>query len=579
MELDNATIKLYIAKAYKEINMIPINGQDAIVERILVDFFINKKRNVILSASTGIGKSIIGAVVAKAFSYIFEKDENSEDERVYPSMIVVHSNSLVKQYGETFDKFKPTEFHQIIGANNYHCAASTALSKENVSCSAEDCFESIADEQIKKKYCGDCEYRTAKKFVNNTDCLITNYSYHFITRMVSNHVAKRKLMVFDEAHNINEVFCDHNAIKVSKENLEKYIDEIKLHYPIETKVPRKVLRDVRDQLENKEISEANYVASIKSLMVAYRSIASIFKDKNTDKSDIEKYMKLNRIIQRYSDLAGKISDLFHFKYDHAFDGYDPENRKHQGKDYPREFMIKPIFVDNMSEKIMSDYNLFMSATISDEFMYLTMGLKKDQTSFIKLPPAYDPENKTIVFTGEHKLNYNSMKNQDVLDSINETVKATLDDAHEDEYKGLILTPSFDVSEMIAANIPNHTKVFLHKRGTKVDPIIKQFKEYKYGSAVLISPSIYEGIDFKDDYSRFQIIVKTPYASLGDKRMKHIANKYPTVYRIMALMKIVQGIGRSVRNKDDWSICVIIDKNAEELFNSSLNVWKDEFNVI
>lgn len=578
MELDRSTIKSYIAQAYKEINMIPINGQDAIVERILIDFFINKKRNVILSASTGIGKSIIGAVVAKTFSYIFEEDENSED-RVFPSMIVVHSNSLVKQYGETFNKFKPTEFHQIIGANNYHCEAATALSKENVVSNAEDCFESIADEQIKKKYCFNCEYKRAKSYVNNTDCLITNYSYHFISRMVSNHVAKRKIMIFDEAHNINEVFCDHNSIKVSKENLEKYIDEIKLHFAIETKVQRKVLRDVRDQLENKSVTEANYVSVIKSLMAAYRGIARVFKDKNTDKSDVEKYMKLNRIAKRYDDLASKISDLLHFKYDHAFDGYDPENKNHYGDKYPREFTIKPIFVDNMSDKIMSDYNLFMSATISDEFMFITMGLNPNETSFIKLPPAYDPENKTVVFSGNHKLNFTSMKNPDVLKDINDTVKATLDDAHEDEYKGLILTPSFDVSEMIAANVPTHTKVFLHKRGTKVDPIIQQFKDYKYGSAVLISPSIYEGLDFKDDYSRFQLILKAPYPSLGDKRMKYIANKYPKVYRIMTLMKIVQGIGRSCRNKDDWAITVIIDKNAEELFNSNLNVWHDEFNVV
>lgn len=578
MELDNPTIKSYIAKAYKEIGMIPINGQDSIVERIITDFFINKKRNVILSADTGLGKSIIGAIVAKVFSYVFEPDENSED-KVHPSMIVVHSNSLVKQYGDTFNKFKPTEFHQIIGANNYHCEAATALSKENVVCNAEDCFESIADEQIKKKYCGDCEFKRAKSYINNTDCLITNYSYHFISRMVSNHVAKRKLMVFDEAHNINEVFCDHNSVKVSKENLEKYIDETKVNFGVETKVHRKTLRDVRDQLENKEIRESNYVNSLKNLMVAYRGISRIFKDKNTDKSDIEKYMKLNRISKKYDDLASKISDLFNFKYDHAFDGYDPENKNHYGDKYPREFTIKPIFVDKMANKIMSDYNLFMSATISDEFMLITMGLDPNETSFIKLPPVYDPENKTILFSGNNKLNFTSMKNPDVLKDLNETVKAVLDDAHEDEYKGLILTPSFDVGEMIAANVPNHTKVFLHKRGTKVDPLIKQFKDYKYGSAVLISPSIYEGLSFDDDYSRFQIIVKCPFPSLGDKRMKYIASNYPKVYRIMTLMKIIQGIGRSVRNKDDWGITVICDKNAEELFNSNLNVWKDQFHVV
>lgn len=577
MDINVTEIKEYISKAYKDIGMIPINGQDSIVEKILTDFFINKKRNVILSADTGTGKSIIGAVVAKVFSYVFEDDES--EDRVFPSMIVVHSNSLVKQYGETFNKFASNEFHQIIGANNYHCAAATALSKENEVLNAEDCFESIADEQIKKKYCIDCEYKRAKSYVNNTDCLITNYSYHFISRMVSNHVAKRKLMVFDEAHNVNEVFCDHNSVHVSKEKLEKYIDETKLYFSVETKAHRKVLRDIRDQLENKEIRESNYVNSLRELMNAYRGISRIFKDKNTDKSDIEKYMKLNRIMKKYDDLASKISDLFIFKYDHAFDGYDPENKNHYGDKYPREFTIKPIFVGSMADKIMSEYNLFMSATISDEFMITTMGLNPEETAFIKLPPVYDPENKTIVFSGAHKLNFAAMKDQAVLNDLCETVKTILDDAHNDNYKGLILTPSFDVTEMIANIIPSHTKIFQHKRGTKIDPLIQQFKAYTGGSAVLISPSIYEGLDFKDDFSRFQIIFKAPYPSLGDKRMKYIASNYPKVYRIMTLMKIVQGVGRSVRNKDDWAITFMLDKNAEELFNSNLNVWYDQFNVI
>jgi ATP-dependent DNA helicase DinG len=33
--------------------------------------------------------------------------------------------------------------------------------------------------------------------------------------------------------------------------------------------------------------------------------------------------------------------------------------------------------------------------------------------------------------------------------------------------------------------------------------------------VLISPSLYTGLDLKDDLSRFQIIVKVPYPDLGE----------------------------------------------------------------
>lgn len=576
MQLEISEIRDYIQLAYKEINMIPINGQDAIVYDILSEFFINGKKSVILSADTGTGKSVIGAVVAKVFSYIFAEDDDDE----LPAMIVVHSNSLVKQYGETFDKFDSSQFHQIIGANNYHCAAATALSTENVPMNAENCFERIADDGIKKKYCFDCEYKTAKSFINNTDCLITNYSYHFISRMVSNHLIRRKLVVFDEAHNVNEVFCDHNTIHVSVPNLIKYIDESKLHFAIETKNQRKVLRDIRDQLQNDEITEANYVTVIKQLRDAYRGISKVFNEKNTDKSDVEQYMKFNRIASKYDDLATKINDLLIYKYDHAFDGYDPTVRKYgKSDDEVKQFFIKPIFVSNMSSKIMSEYNLFMSATISDDFMISTLGLNKGDTAFIKLDPVYDPANKTIAMVGEHRLNFTSLKDPDVVNSMKDSIRLILQDAAEDKYKGLIITPSFAMGEMILDAIPRDYRVFHHKSGMKIDSIISQFKAYTGGSAVLISPSIFEGLDFKDDYSRFQIICKAPFPSLGDKRMKYISKNYPDVYRIMTIMKIVQGVGRSVRNKDDWAVTFTIDKMIEDLFRSHLNVWKNQFNIL
>lgn len=573
-------IQEYISKAYKEINMIPINGQEKIVESILTDFFINGKRNVVCSLDTGFGKSIIGAIVAKIFSYVFDEGVDDKGNDYLPSMIVVHSNSLVKQYGETFNKFPPIEFHQIIGASNYHCEAATALSKENTPATGEDCFERIADEHIKKKYCMDCEFKRAKSHINTTNCLITNYSYHFISRMASNHLIKRKLVVFDEAHNVSEVFCEHNTIHVSVKNLERYIDETKLHFAIETKSQRKVLRDIRDQLNDDLITESNYVSTIKSLREAYKGIAKIFKDKNIDKSDVEKYMKLNRISKKYEDLASKIGDLLIYKYDHAFDGYDPTEKKYgKAKNDNKEFFIKPIFVDKMGNKIMSEYNLFMSATISDEYMITTMGLKREETSFIKLPPIYDPENKTVAMIGEHRLNFNSLKDPNVIASLKESVKMVLEDAHQDGYKGLIITPSFAMGDMFIDCIPRGMRLFHHKSGMKIDSIIKDFKEYEGGSAVLVSPSIFEGLDFKDDYSRFQILTKCPYPSLADKRMKYISKNYPEIYRIMTLMKIVQAIGRSVRNKDDWAVTVVTDLMITDLFKSHLNVWRNQFNVI
>jgi len=93
---------------------------------------------------------------------------------------------------------------------------------------------------------------------------------------------------------------------------------------------------------------------------------------------------------------------------------------------------------------------------------------------------------------------------------------------------------------------------------------------------LISPSLFEGIDLPDDDSNYQIMIKAPFQSLGDKRIKYILDNYPGIYRIMTLFKIIQGLGRSTRHIEDKSITYCFDKHIYDLFTSKTNVWIDEF---
>ena len=561
MDICIDVIKELIAEAYSDLKLFPINGQDRLIEQVLIEFFVNKKRNVILSAPTGTGKSIIGGVVARVFAKVFEE----ETDDVYPAMLVVHSNSLVKQYGQTFSKFKSEEFHQIIGAANYTCAAASALSVEKRPFTGEDCFKSVADNETQKRFCDTCAYARAKSYINNTKCLITNYSYHFISSMYSHHVKPRKIVIFDEAHNINDVFCEHNAIYLSVERIDRYIDELKKFFPGELKVQLDAFAEYKRFLEKQTISEGNYIEFIKLLVKTYTSISRYITNA-ANPNNLERYLKLKKMAKKYADFACKISDLISYQYEHVLEVKE------------NEFSIKPVFVDTMSGIILSEYNLFMSATISDSYMLTTVGLKEQDTAFIKMPPVYEAENKTVVYCGAHRLNYTAMKNEEVIEDLREMVSEIVKDANKDNYKGLMLTPSFAVGELLSKKLPKGTKLFLHKPGEKVDSIISQFKKHK-GAALLVSPSIYEGLDFADDDSRYQIIVKAPYPSLGEKRMKYIADRYPEIYRIMTLKKIVQGIGRSCRNKDDWCITFLLDANAQQLFDSRLNVWINEFNVL
>lgn len=547
-----------IAEAYSKLNLIPLNGQDKAVDRILTEFFINKKQNVILSADTGTGKSIIGAVVAKVFAEKFQDEKNA--------FILMHTNSLVEQYSKTFQAFPESEFFQIKGANTYTCEAARALTNEPEA-TAESCMKNKLDDAFVREYCSECEFAVSRKFVNTTENLITNYSYYFVSKMWSKHLDDRTLTIFDEGHTINDIFAEHNAIHFTEDKLDACIKECEANYSIGVKDAIHNFILVKNYLKAGKITESNYKTVLDKLYKAYRDVADYTKNLAANQN-FDMSIKTQKIHKKYYGLGCKIGDFKAYNYDHVFD------KSEDGK----EISVKPIFVGSMSKMLLGRHNLFMSATISDEFMKTTLGLDSNSIGYVKLDPVYDPKNKEVVMCPVGSLNYEAMKNPKIISSIKNSIKIITDDhGKQQKQKGLILVPSFFLGNQIA-NTLSGIKVFNHQSGIKLDKLIREFKEFK-GAAVLISPSIFEGLDFADDHSRYQIIVKAPFPSLGEKRMKEIATRYPNVYKIITLKKIVQGIGRSVRSSNDWATTYILDKNAELLFNGNLNVWKNQFNIV
>jgi Rad3-related DNA helicase len=81
---------------------------------------------------------------------------------------------------------------------------------------------------------------------------------------------------------------------------------------------------------------------------------------------------------------------------------------------------------------------------------------------------------------------------------------------------------------------------------------------------LISPSLHLGVDLKDDYSRFQIIVKVPYPDLTDKRVARKKEMDPNWYTWSTVLRLVQSYGRSVRSAEDHATTYILDASISFL---------------
>lgn len=555
-----------ILAAYKRVGYSPIGDQLEYIDKIICAYLVEKKTKIILSAPTGTGKSIIGAVVADVLHEL-------EKESAYPcdtaSFILMGTNVLAAQYSDTFQDKK--DFILVKGAGNYPCEV---LSNSNISETAESCcetdFKNSKDtdlQQIVAKYCGNCEFACIKKQKHYAKHVITNFSYFFIDRLYTLRHERRTLTIWDEAHTLNDAFAEHCAVFVSEKRLLGFGEELGEHLSKMDLEAAKTFKKLRTAIKDKTINEKNYLPLMEELRNAYSSVKEIaaLEAKSLMSTELAKYSKLQKLSKKYGDLACKISDLLIYKYEHIFEFNEKE----------KEISIKPIFVGNMFDQLVnSKYQLFMSATLSEELLVSTLGLDPNEIKFIKLPSSFPIENKKVVFLGIEKLNYTTMKDPKVINKLSKACLKLIQ-RHEGE-NGIILTPSFDVTESISKMlIENDVKLFQHERGMPLAPLLAAFKKNKT-PAVLISPSMFEGISLDDEMSRFQVFVKTPYASLGSKRVKYIADNYSEMYTLATILKLVQGAGRSVRHKDDSAVTYMLDANISWVFKSKQNIWQDEF---
>lgn len=540
--------------------------QVGVVNQIVEAFVDHRKRDVVLSAPTGAGKSVLGLIVSDVLS---EVKHPNKSQGVLKTIFNTGTNVLARQYAESFER--TSNFNVLKGAVNYRCDLLSEESEEEAT--AEQCVKKVVKNH---PTCGTCQYNLSRKLRNSVEHTVTNYSYFFVDRAYAHFFEKRELVVWDEAHLVNDLFCEHFGIFYSSSRLEVMKKEVLENFP------RREGEDLAGRLARLQASIAgqsdetypSWLEGIKSILETCKSKFEVEFTKLEDKAenreilppeDVKKFMHFKKLFKKYEGLMCKIGDFEKYQYEHVFDNKDGE------------YSIKPIFLGTMMKQLQNNnHNLFMSGTISSEYAQLTLGLDPENMEFIKLDPVFPPENKLVAFYDFIDMNYQSLKDPEIIDAIVLDVNKILD-MHPDE-SGIIQTPSFDLQQKVIQGIRKSHVLFIQERGEKLEHVLARFKISTVPS-LLVSPSIYEGVDLPGDQSRFQIVLKAPFPSLGDKRISYILKKFPDLYTELTVMKLVQGCGRSVRSADDFAVTYFLDKNAKRLFTGKKNIWQNEFEVL
>lgn len=516
----------------------PRPEQELAIDFIIDQFYVQNKDYVVCELPTGTGKSAIAITLARWLRrWHMEMLQGDALEETLPQTYVLTSQKVLQdQYVKDF----PTHLADLRSSANFQCrgmkgqtcAETKRLKKAlegNPCLSVINCIDDAKG----------CPYRAAKqKFIEAT-ASVTNYSYMLSEAVYAGSLKPRELIVFDEAHNIENEVRRWAQISI----YEGYVsEELKISFPNSE-------NDVKGWVENRY-----YPALLKLMSRNLRAI--------------EKLMAAGKLSNRLQELAKKhelldkhVCQVNRFVQEKGADK-DEYLVTIDRSGAERSVQLRPLSVASQAQSLLYSKGrkrLLMSATILDEDVFFrSAGLpSKQSAAFLSIASPFKPTSFGLTYRPIGSMTAKNVAT--TLPNIVADVRKIL--AKHPTQKGVIHTTSYDVTSAIGT-IGNDRLLVQ----TCADDREKMLREHLSSPrpTVLVSPAMTEGLDLRDELGRFQVICKVPYPYFGDKVVATKAKKDPKWYAWCTVRTLVQAVGRCVRSTNDWTKTYILDESFGEL---------------
>ncbi|MGA2663881.1 MAG: helicase C-terminal domain-containing protein [Nitrososphaerales archaeon] len=241
-----------------------------------------------------------------------------------------------------------------------------------------------------------------------------------------------------------------------------------------------------------------------------------------------------------------------------------------------EVVFQPIEVGAYAGPLFgtADATLLMSATIfSPSLLCRTLGMEEKEVQFVSVPKSIFPvENRPILALNVAQLSQASMAT--ALESVARAVDQIMD-RHASE-RGVIHTTSYQQVNYIMQHVSEASRARLVTTEGTFERSVLLAIHGSTDASVLISPSLYQGVDLKDDLSRFQVVVKVPYPDLSDRRTRIKLDRDRSWYDWQTALRLVQTYGRSVRSETDHAVTYVLDSNFTRFVNGHRELFPTYF---
>lgn len=556
-------------------------NQEELIRSLIKKVLYSPNKYTILELGTGVGKSLIAYVAAKYLADNYKtkiqnyKEDYPERTDRFSTYLLTSKNLLLDQYVRDFKEYLAV----IKGGDNYKCLLNKLSYKQGI------CHLAKRKLECEKA----CPYKLARFYARRNPITLSNFHYMLVETEYVRKMGKRDLCWIDEAHAMEQVLIDYRTVQFTETNIKLIntaLDVIQnCNYKIESQLFLVANEHYEGSYEryNPEIFKTEDLEYIENLLTDIKDRINYIEDaleigvgavQEYDESgnpiENKDVLFATDLIDKLGDLRCKISN--YFKSRHSTTWVVQEHKTDVGnkitgfelKPIDVKFLVKDIF-ENMADKIV-----MMSATIGNKDRFCkNLGIDPNNCDFISLPSDFPIENRPFYVAPIANINNGNIER--ALPVITQFVDSMLDQFP--NKKGIIHSVSFKNADYILLNSKHRDRLLTHDEKNK-DQIIDEFK--KSDNKVLVSPSIIEGFDFKGGLSEFQLFIKVPYMSLGDKATVKRMEEDPEWYAYNAVISIVQGVGRSIRSNTDQAITFCIDGNIKNLIKRYGYLFGEDF---
>jgi len=485
----------------------------------------NGKKFVLLNAPTGSGKSYFAIMFANWYKNYVNTSAKFD--------IITNSKILQQQYNDEFEFI-----NDLRGQSNYKCR------RHNTDCRTGKELNKAA----KQMPCLSCPYDMAKESWIDGSISLTNFHlYNSFAFYVEGTLLDRSanVLIVDEAHDFESVFCDFISIKLSPRILK--------NYGMETHIIEMYQRRMVDIK-----TAGGFISFLEKDFIPYiQGLRGEFEEMLGDASE----SKLKAI---YADYITYIENAEE-KFDSLLKDFE-KNEDNWTLDITKskldeiELNMQPIWGNVYLNEIIwekYDHVIFMSGSILDKemFSYLN-GFDESITDYYELDSTFPVKNRPLYYYQAGKMTYDKREStfKEQVKVIEKILKKYKND------RGIIHTTNYEIAKWLKEAIKDRRLIY-HETENREEQLDKM-KNKKNG--IIVSPSMTSGISLDDDLSRFQVLLKVPYPNISSNKIKARQASNKKWYAWRTIVDIVQAYGRTTRSEDDWSHSYILDSSFSDL---------------